>query len=104
MAARDAARAEEGYAIVIGLFISAGENKGGFLAKRTSNSAEGHQAAKVKRPARAAVREYVPIEDDPTVSGSAPEGAAGDVLLCDPDQLRGQPGAPEHLRQHSLRL
>src|SRR5882762_489571 len=64
-----------GYAIVSGLFIPAGDSKGGFLAKRTSNSAEDQQAAKVKRPARTAVREYVPIEDDPTVAGNGPEGA-----------------------------
>src|SRR5467141_3723443 len=65
-----------GYAIVTGLFIPAGDSKGGFLAKRTSNSAEDQQAAKVKRPARTAVREYVPIEDDPTVAGNGPEGAS----------------------------
>src|SRR5467141_3504794 len=65
-----------GYAIVTGLFIPAGDSKGGFLAKRTSNSAEDQQAAKVKRPARTAVREYVPIEDDPTVAGNGPEAAS----------------------------
>src|SRR5258708_4011204 len=32
--------------------------------------------AKVKRAAKSAERDYVPIEDDPTAAGSAPEGAA----------------------------
>jgi hypothetical protein len=33
-------------------------------------------AAKAKRMAKTAVREYVPFEDDPTAAGGAPEGAA----------------------------
>ncbi|HYT21462.1 MAG TPA: ATP-dependent DNA helicase [Candidatus Polarisedimenticolia bacterium] len=51
-----------------------GESKGGFLAKRVSNSAGEAPGTNVGRAARTARREYVPFEDDPT--GSAPEGAA----------------------------
>src|ERR1700682_3558242 len=65
-----------GYVIVTGLSNSSGESKGGFLAKRASNSAGDTLGAKVKRAAKSAEREYVPIEDDPTAAGSAPEGAA----------------------------
>jgi len=72
----DAARAEEGYAIVTGLFISAGESKGGFLAKRISNSAGESPVARINRAAKTAQREYVPLEDDPTAAGNAPEDAA----------------------------
>src|SRR6266446_9581630 len=71
-----AASTGEGYAIVTGLFISAGESKGGFLGKRISNSEGESQGANVKRAAKTAQREYVPIEDDPTVAGNFPEGAA----------------------------
>jgi len=53
-----------------------GESKGGFLAKRVSNSAGEAPGTNVGRAARTARREYVPFEDDPTVAGSAPEGAA----------------------------
>src|SRR5438552_18930181 len=72
----DATRAEEGYAIVTGPFISADESKGGFLSKRVSNSAGESPVARVNRAAKTAQREYVPIEDDPTVAGNAPDGAA----------------------------
>src|SRR6266853_3502906 len=72
----DAASTREGYAIVTALFIWTGESKGGFLAKRVSNSAGEAPGTKVGRAARTAQREYVPIEDDPTVPGSAPQGAA----------------------------
>src|SRR5271168_2610831 len=64
------------YVIVAGRSLWCGESKGGFLAKRASNSAGDTPGAKVKRAAKAAEREYVPIEDDPTAAGSAPEGAA----------------------------
>jgi ATP-dependent DNA helicase DinG len=46
-----------------------------FLRKRASNSAGNSSGVKVKR-ATSAQRENVPIEDDPTVAGSAPEGTA----------------------------
>src|SRR6266571_8552657 len=52
------------------------ESKGGILGKRASNSAGEAPGAKVKRAAGNAQREYVRMEDDPTVAGSAPEGAA----------------------------
>jgi len=48
---------------------SSGESKGGFLAKRASNSAGDTLGAKVKRAAKSAEREYVPIEDDLTAAG-----------------------------------
>src|SRR5216684_2108276 len=74
---RAADRAEgRGYVIVTGLSNSSGESKGGFLAKRASNSAGDTLGAKVKRAANSAERDYVPIEDDPTAAGGAPEGAA----------------------------
>src|SRR6266571_5116885 len=53
------------------------ESKGGILGKRASNSAAGEApGAKVKRAASTAQREYVRMEDDLTVAGSAPDGAA----------------------------
>src|ERR1700737_827986 len=65
----------KGYVIVTAHSDSSDEGKGGFLAKRASNSAADSSGTKVKRAAKTAEREYVPIEDDPTVGGSAPEGA-----------------------------
>ena len=46
-----------------------------FLAKRAANSAADSPGVKVKRRNKAEEREFVQIEDDPTVGGSAPEGA-----------------------------
>src|SRR5260370_14142491 len=54
----------------------AAESEGGFLAGRTSNSGLNATNKKIKQTARAVEREYVPIEDDPTVGRNAPEGAA----------------------------
>src|SRR5207302_3904533 len=62
--------------IVTGPFISADESKGGFLAKRVSNSAGESPVARINRAAKTAQREYVPLEDDPTAAGNAPEDAA----------------------------
>ena len=55
------------------------EREGGFLAKRATNSEGDSAAAKAKRAAKAIEREYVPLEDDPTAAGSAPEGAANEA-------------------------
>src|SRR5258708_32156147 len=65
-----------GYVIVTGLSVSMREREGGFLAKRTTNSAGDSTPAKAKRTAKAVEREYVPLEDDPPAAGSAPEGSA----------------------------
>src|ERR1700704_2612778 len=73
----------KGYVIVTGLSDSSGESKGGFLAKRASNSAGDSPGTKVKRAARAAEREYVPLEDDPTAARSAPEDG-GDAPANEP--------------------
>src|SRR5258706_798495 len=62
-----------GYVIVTGLSVSMREREGGFLAKRATHSAGDSAAAKLRRTAKAAEREYVPLEDDPTAAGSAPE-------------------------------
>src|SRR5689334_13489910 len=50
--------------------------EGGFLAKRPSNSAGEPTEVKAKRGGKAVLREYVPIEDDPTAAESAPEDAS----------------------------
>jgi ATP-dependent DNA helicase DinG len=47
------------------------------LAKRASNSTTDSPGAKVLRAAKPTEREFLPIEDDPTASGSVPEGALG---------------------------
>ena len=52
------------------------EREGGFLSKRATNSEGDSATAKVRRAAKVVEREYVPLEDDPTVAASAPEGAA----------------------------
>jgi ATP-dependent DNA helicase DinG len=61
----------------------AGESKGGFLAKRTSNSGLNAASGKLKLTVRAGEREYVPIEDDPTVGGNASD-AAGEAIPTGP--------------------
>src|SRR2546425_7885143 len=66
----------KGYAIVTGPHVFQEGNEGGFLAKRAPNSAGDPPVTKLKRAAKTAQREYVPLEDDPTVDRSALEGAA----------------------------
>jgi len=66
----------KGYVIVTALPVSWSESEGGFLTKHASNSAGDFPGAKVKRGAKTAPREYVPMGDDPTVSESPPDGAA----------------------------
>src|ERR1700674_935729 len=66
----------KGYVIVTDLSVLISESKGGFLAKRASNSAVDSVGVKIKRAAKTADRGYVPFEDDPTAAGSAPEDAA----------------------------
>ena len=67
----------KGYVIVTDLAISMRKKEGGFLAKRTTNLTGDVPGAKAKRTAKPAEREYVPLEDDPTVTEDAPENAPG---------------------------
>ena len=57
--------------------IRAARARAGFLTKGASNSAM--DSAGAKGAAKAVEREYVPMEDDPTVGGSAPEGSLEDA-------------------------
>src|SRR4029077_18983876 len=52
-----------------------GKREGDFLAKRVANSGTGSLGAGARRGAKATERQYVPIEDDPTAGGPAPEDA-----------------------------
>src|SRR3989441_3738277 len=66
----------KGYAIVTGPHVLQEGNEGGFLAKHVSNSAGDPPVTKLKRTAKTAQREYVRLEDDPTVAAGAAEAAA----------------------------
>jgi ATP-dependent DNA helicase DinG len=66
----------KGYVIVTGLSDRAVTNKGGFLGKRASNSELNPGGRQVKPAEKAAEREYVPTEDDPTAGTNAPEGSS----------------------------
>src|SRR5882672_6625638 len=48
---------------------------GGFLTKRAAKSAMDLSETGVRRAAKAAERQYVPFEEDPTASGTAAEDA-----------------------------
>src|SRR3989441_4200512 len=61
----------KGYAIVTGPHVLQEGNEGGFLAKHVSNSAGDPPVTKLKRAAKTAQREYVRLEDDPTVAAGA---------------------------------
>src|SRR5882762_9888840 len=63
---------------VLVLSDGAGERKSGFLAKRAAHSAIDASEAGVRRAAKAAERQYVPIERDPTASGTAREAPSAD--------------------------
>src|SRR2546425_4870196 len=61
----------KGYAIVTGPHVFQEGNEGGFLAKHVSNSAGDPPVTRLKRAAKTAQREYVRLEDDPTVAAGA---------------------------------
>src|SRR6266850_980492 len=67
---------------LLNLLRSPGREKG-FLAKRAANSGTASSGAGVRRAAKDIEREYVPAEDDPTASGTAP-GDRSEGLAADP--------------------
>src|SRR5882724_12963986 len=66
---------ERVYVIVTARTDGSSKRVGGFLAKRAANSGIDSSGAGVRRAAKAAERQYVPFEEDPTASGTAPEDA-----------------------------